>query len=157
MLLKHVYLQDFTTDALKKKTPTVAIFLGCFSGPQSSLEPTRFEAKPRNPDGGGGSKGISLAGPGQLMNRRRTAGPGATRVVAFALEAALRARLERQGGAVKSRLPSSAAHSTPGSRLARAQSPALFQDLPWTRRRKHRRGPYGLEVDQRSCAAAAKI
>ena len=31
---------------------------------------------------------------------------------------------------------------------SRAQSPALCQVLPWTRRRKHRRGPFGPEVDQ---------
>ena len=31
---------------------------------------------------------------------------------------------------------------------SRAQSPALCQVLPWTRRRKHLRGPFGPEVDQ---------
>eukprot|EP00964_Phaeocystis_antarctica_P060290 scaffold35939_cov59-Phaeocystis_antarctica.AAC.2 len=44
----------------RKKIPTVAMLFGCFSGPRSSLEPTRFEAKPRRPDGGDGSNGSSV-------------------------------------------------------------------------------------------------
>ena len=38
----------------------VAMLFGCFAGPRSSLEPTRFEAKPRRPDGGDGSNGSSV-------------------------------------------------------------------------------------------------
>ena len=72
------------------------------------------------------------------------AGPGATRGVATALERLPEhASRARRGG----KSPRAQPTARPAA-ASRAQSPALCQVLPWTRRRKHLRGPFGPEVDQ---------
>jgi hypothetical protein len=98
-----------------------------FGATASSLEPTRFEAKPRGHAGAGGFRGISVAG---ATREPAWAGPGATRGVATALEAAPNTRLGRDS---RREIAGGPAPSTPSGHLARGITcppPGVNRDPP---------------------------